>query len=218
VQQRALYVTFVFLKLFVSEGLLEVVAHEPVPEEARAFPLFRAPGNRDRTGRVRDWWLWDGEREWRVGELTPEQEELPIREIWTYPALVACIEDGWTPATAEAIRLAHVAEMARQEREREAKGELPPPPSEPRIRHFLYFPAELQAQQAAAAIGATGLAAEVHGPADDEEDVSDLPWLVVAEGPFRAGQDDVETLSAPLEQIAESFGGDYDGEQVGPLR
>ena len=76
-----------------------IVGHEPVPEAAQSFPLFRAAGFVDREGRVHDWWLWDGERAWRIGKLSDAQRALPIRAVWNDTALIERIEEGWTPAT-----------------------------------------------------------------------------------------------------------------------
>ena len=64
----------------------------------QSFPLFRAAGIPDsRTWKVDTWWLWDGEKEWRVGAITEEQRKLPIRGIVNHEALVSYIERDWTP-------------------------------------------------------------------------------------------------------------------------
>ena len=65
----------------------------------RAFPTFRAGTPDPVTRKVETWWWWDGEREWRVGPLTPEQRAFPIRGVWNDTMLVARLEAGWTPAT-----------------------------------------------------------------------------------------------------------------------
>ena len=51
------------------------------------------------TRKVKVWWLWDGEKEWRVGEITAEQRGLPIRGVWNDTLLIERIESGWTPET-----------------------------------------------------------------------------------------------------------------------
>ncbi|WP_176536262.1 hypothetical protein [Rhizobium sp. L9] len=43
------------------------------------------------------WWLWDGEKEWRIGQLSAEQHQLSIRGVWNDTLLVERIEFGWTP-------------------------------------------------------------------------------------------------------------------------
>ena len=98
VKQKEQFVTFFPLGAAVHRGIFEIVTHEEIPEEAQAFPLFRDGVENPKTGRVNDWWLWDGQREWRVGDLTPEQRQLPIRAIWTDLLLIQRIEEGWTPS------------------------------------------------------------------------------------------------------------------------
>jgi hypothetical protein len=91
------FVTFFPLGAAVNRGIVEVVGNMAVPDEAKPFPLFRA-GTPDRdTKKVNTWWLWDGEKAWRVGELTPEQMKLPIRGIWNDTALVERLESDWLP-------------------------------------------------------------------------------------------------------------------------
>jgi hypothetical protein len=91
------FVTFFPLGAAVKRGIVEIVGNTTVPDEAKAFPLFRS-GIPDRdTKKVNTWWLWDGEKEWRVGELTPEQMKLPIRGIWNDTVLVERLEADWLP-------------------------------------------------------------------------------------------------------------------------
>ncbi len=45
------------------------------------------------------WWLWDGEKSWKVGEISPAQRKLPIKEVMNDTMLIELIEDGWTPET-----------------------------------------------------------------------------------------------------------------------
>lgn len=92
------FVAFFPVGAAVAQGILRPVAHESVPERLQVLPLFRAAGNIDpKTGKVLDWWLWDGERSWPVGELRPEHRHLPIQEVLNDTMLVQRIEDGWTP-------------------------------------------------------------------------------------------------------------------------
>lgn len=94
------FMTFFPLGAAVNRGIVAVVSNLPVPDHARPFPLFRAAGNRDRdTGKIKDWWLWDGDKEWRVGNITEEQRMLPIRGIWNDTMLIEQIESEWTPET-----------------------------------------------------------------------------------------------------------------------
>ncbi|MHB1003549.1 MAG: hypothetical protein ACYC1B_06965 [Thermoleophilia bacterium] len=98
VKQKEQFMVFVPLGAMVNRDIVKVVANEPIPEENREFPLFRA-GNADTLGdgKVKVWWLWDGENEWKVGEITPEQRKLPIRSVLNDTMLIKRIEEGWTP-------------------------------------------------------------------------------------------------------------------------
>jgi hypothetical protein len=98
VKQMHLFVTFFPLKaeLRRKDSVFTIIGNEPIPEYAMPFPVFRN-GLPDCDGNVHDWWLWDGEKEWKVGMLTPE-------EIRSYPrlggmndtALIQMIENGWS--------------------------------------------------------------------------------------------------------------------------
>jgi len=99
VKQRHRFVTFVPLQAAVNREIFSIVGNEEVPEEAKEFPIFRAGVIDQETMKVATWWLWDGEKEWRIGELTPEQRSFPIASVWTPVALVQRIESGWTPET-----------------------------------------------------------------------------------------------------------------------
>lgn len=83
IEQTEADIAFVFLLDDLRNNLASIVAHQDVPERFRPFPMFRAGIVNPASGRVECWWLWDGEREWKVGELTPELFRLPIREVWS---------------------------------------------------------------------------------------------------------------------------------------
>jgi len=91
------FTTFFPLQAAVNRHIVDLVGKVRVPERLQAFPLFRDGVADPPTGRVAVWWLWDGEREWRVGKLTSEQRRLPIRGIWNDTFLVERIEEGWRP-------------------------------------------------------------------------------------------------------------------------
>jgi hypothetical protein len=85
------------LQAAVDRGLVEVIGNVSVPESLQAFPTFRSGMVNPQTKKVESWWLWNGEREWPVGALTPEQRMLPIRGVWNDAILVQRIEEGWRP-------------------------------------------------------------------------------------------------------------------------
>lgn len=93
------FVTFFPLQAAVNRKIFEVIDNCEIPASGQRFPLFRAAGHIDREGRVHDWWLWDGDKEWRIGKLTVEQSKLPIRSVLNDSQLIKDIEDDWTPQT-----------------------------------------------------------------------------------------------------------------------
>ena len=90
VKDREQFLVFFPLGAACNRGLVKIVAHESIPEHARPFPLFRADSS------MTDCWLWDGHREWRIGELTETQRDLPIRKGVNDTMLIHMIETSWS--------------------------------------------------------------------------------------------------------------------------
>jgi len=80
-------------------GLVSNVGNISVPANLLEFPVFRAGIADSTTGNARDWWLWDGENEWKVGKTTDQQRKDPIRGVWNDTMLRERIESRWTPET-----------------------------------------------------------------------------------------------------------------------
>jgi hypothetical protein len=93
------FIVFFPLRAAINAGVVAVVGNERVPSEYVAFPLFRAGVADPKSGKVATWWLWDGEKEWKVGELDEQQKRLPIRGVWNDTLLVDRIISGWTAET-----------------------------------------------------------------------------------------------------------------------
>lgn len=87
-----LFCTFFPVQGVHKAGLIRWLGTAPIPGSRQNFPLFKASA-----GGSDNWWLWDGEKEWRVGKITKEQMKLPVREICNFPALVQLIEKNWLP-------------------------------------------------------------------------------------------------------------------------
>ncbi len=99
VNQPEKFVNFFPLQAALNQGIFEIVGNQPVPDTAESFPLFRTGIVDPVTGKVRVWWFWDGEKEWKVGDISEEQRNLPLRGIWNDTLLIERIESGWTPST-----------------------------------------------------------------------------------------------------------------------
>lgn len=97
VHQTPLFSCFFPLNAAVKQGRVAVAGKVRVPNELSAFPVFRAGMLNPATGKVDNWWLWDGENEIRIGSLTPEQRKLDIRGVWNDTLLIERIEKQWRP-------------------------------------------------------------------------------------------------------------------------
>ncbi len=88
--------TFFPLGAACNRGIVRVVASEEIPRHSESFPIFRS-SHRDKTGkRAGPWFLWDGQREWRVEDLSNEQlRDYPPRGIWNDTLLIERILAGW---------------------------------------------------------------------------------------------------------------------------
>jgi hypothetical protein len=95
-KQPEQFAAFVFVRIGLKRGSMHPVAHVDVPPGLRPLPVFKS-GLRDRNGRIDVWWLWDGEKDWRVGRLSPEQRKFPMREVIGDEVLIRRIEAGWRP-------------------------------------------------------------------------------------------------------------------------
>jgi hypothetical protein len=91
--------TFFPLKAAIQQGIYKIVANYDVSESNRSFPIFRTGIVDPKTKKVLVWWLWDGEKEWKIGDLTLEQRKLPIRGVWNVAMLEQRIEEDWRPET-----------------------------------------------------------------------------------------------------------------------
>jgi hypothetical protein len=91
--------TFFPVAAAIKRGIFKIVGHKEIAPPNKIFPIFRAAGLVDPdTKNVSAWSFWDGENEWRVGQITAEQRNMPIRSIWNDTLLIERIESGWTPA------------------------------------------------------------------------------------------------------------------------
>ncbi|HEV2208653.1 MAG TPA: ribonuclease E inhibitor RraB [Verrucomicrobiae bacterium] len=197
---KELFFTFFPLQAAIKRGVMEVVANESIPALAQKFPLFRSGIRNPATGKVEVWWLWDGEKAWKVGQLTDAQLDLPIKQIPSYLMLVERIENGWTPRRAEDfIDQARASSKATENGPQASRG-----PAQ--ARHFLIFNDRTNAENAAKKIRDLNL----------EVCVSELGqnWGVsVLQQDL--SYDAVTSLTERLRTIATSASGFYDGTEIG---
>ena len=93
--QKEAFLVFFPLQTAVNAGIFKIVGHCGVPGHVTEIPEF-STGLQDRvTKKVKEWWLWDGKRETRGGEIHDSRRGTRIPEVWSAPLLVENIERGW---------------------------------------------------------------------------------------------------------------------------
>lgn len=96
VTQEPVFSTFFPLGAAVNRQIVSIAGHEKITSDLQILPLFRNGILNPQTKKVEVWWLWDGEKSWKVGEITQEQRKLPLLGIWNDTMLIKRIESGWT--------------------------------------------------------------------------------------------------------------------------
>ncbi|SDO24230.1 hypothetical protein VRC24_00685 [Pseudomonas poae] len=97
VEEKTNFWIFFPVSAALKQGLIQKAKSCNVPGHSKETPTFRAGVVDPSTGRVDTWWFWNGDKEWKVGEITEEQRKLPIRGSWNDTLLVQRIEEGWLP-------------------------------------------------------------------------------------------------------------------------
>jgi hypothetical protein len=98
VAQPERFVVFFPLGAAVNRSIVHIVARFDVPERFQQLPLFKVAGPIVQyTGEVKNWWLWDGTKEWREDPLAVEHYDLPSKCIVTDVTLIEWIESSWHP-------------------------------------------------------------------------------------------------------------------------
>lgn len=194
-QAKETYFFFYPLVPALKQGLVHSICKEPIPEWAMPFPLMRMEGNVDRSGRVLDWWLWNGDREWPVGKLTPELAALSIVGIWTHPYLVEMILRDWTPAYDRANSDLVISQEMTSTDTCVAGT----------VQHYVYFPSHEAAADACKRFQAEGYLLEMR-PSMEQ-------WLVLVHQDA-AAEEAFSAFRDSLERLAELLGGEYDGWEV----
>jgi len=100
VQQPEAFLCFFPLGAACRRDLIQITGNEPIPSWAQPFPVFRT-GVAGPSGRVYQWFLWDGKSETSIAELTPELAALPVLTgVWNHTLLAERIATAWRPGLA----------------------------------------------------------------------------------------------------------------------
>jgi len=97
--------TFCPIYRVVNIGDWERVGNFPVPEVAQKFPIFKGTNALPKDNqKEKIWSLWDGEKSWRVGKLSlEEQMKYPKKCIYNDTGLIHAIETGMGPGGFEKL-------------------------------------------------------------------------------------------------------------------
>lgn len=95
----AAFQCFFPLRAALDQGIVSVVGNVELSASEKNFPTFRAGVMNPATRKVDVWWLWNGQEEWKVGDLTAEQRRLSIRGVWNDTLLRDRLESEWWPET-----------------------------------------------------------------------------------------------------------------------
>ncbi len=95
VNQPVRFSAFIRLNSAVKRGNVEIAGRVAVPQNLQEFPLFRAGSYDLATDTNGAWWLWDGQREWMVGDLSADEWKYPLRGVWNTALFVERLESGW---------------------------------------------------------------------------------------------------------------------------
>lgn len=218
VEERERFFAFVFIPPYLPKGDVRIVARLEVPPRAQGIPLMKFSLPLPSGAISQDWWLTDGDRQWHVGDLTPEQEELSCGEtILPLDLLIERIETGWSPRdsvrkdqklTKEDLELEAIVSAFRSGGPVRSPTEMHVPHSA--IRHFLFCDGESEANALARELRTAGFETEIDQSDDDDEERF---WTLVAR-PSADKSDSPDEQAEELEALAGKHRAIYDGWEV----
>lgn len=85
-KKDATFSTFFPASYATGEGLLEKIGHADVPENDQVLPLMRMGVDRDGSGSILSWSLFDGEKQ-VAAKMAEDERELPIVSVPSFDVL-----------------------------------------------------------------------------------------------------------------------------------
>ena len=195
---KEVFSTFFCVQAAVNRKIVQVAGYAEVPPHARPFPMFRHGFPSQDTGKVEQWMLWDGIKQWKIGKLTDEQLDFPILSIPSYPVLVDWIETGWTPRRSDEF-----VDRARAEMQRTGT---PSPTAKAieKMHHYLVFNDRERGKKALRQIFGLGLEACL-------TDLGGSCGIKVLQPDL--APDEIARITKRLEEVASAVGGTYNGDE-----
>jgi Regulator of ribonuclease activity B len=203
------YFIFTPLGLACRRKQAVIVGNEPVPSWARGIPLMRMANRFDENGKGHDWYLWDGVRTWPATGKPEELNKVSIASIWGHDVLIDRLAEGWLPSddpvenpSSRDERLNYLSDTKETTKALEGESEI----SEPRqVRHYLYFPTETSARDAAEVLKADGYSAHVRRSKAQDS------WLLQLTAHTQLDENELSKTMTYLKSLAAAKGGEYDG-------
>ena len=191
------------LEIPESDGVARFRGNASVPAQyENGVPLFKANSSVLPDGQAEpgQWWLDDGTKEWRVGNLGPEHFNIPSCTLWSLSALRREIDQA---SNATAQPTPSEVESAREDLSSGTKGDR-------RAKFYFYFDSREDAVNAASAIKGKKPFFEMTVRSDKE----DSKTALIGSAILNEGWTEIEALELFFEQIAIDFRGEYDGNQL----
>lgn len=198
------YFTFYPVSAAVSQGLVAIAAHHPIPAGQELPTTFRRRGAIARDGTVLTWLIFDDTQETLKWTLSPEERRLSIASIWNHAFLVDRLAEEWRP---ENEPPSEEVSQAQPPRDEPLNATAAPADEGPlRMAHYLYFPSAKAGKPVATELRKRGFEVESRRSGDEQN------WLVLAT--HAVAGEEAERARDELEQLAEQHGGTYDGSEV----
>jgi hypothetical protein len=196
------YFTFYPAGAAVSQKLIEIVDHQPVPPGRELPATYRRRGGMTPEGRVTAWLICDGVKEALRTDLSAEERRLFIASIWNHSFLVERLVAEWRPEAEPAAGTVSGSPPAPDHiREPEASSE---GDKSRRASHYLYFPSEKVGKAVASVLKKRGFEVESRRGANEGN------WLVLVAHSLIEGEE-FQRVRDELEHLAQQHSGEYDG-------
>lgn len=213
-QKKESYFVFTPLRLACRRKQATIVSNQPVPEWAQGIPIMRMANGFDENGKGRDWYLWDGIETWPATGNPEDLNNLSIAAIWGHDILTERLAERWLPSdepveNPSSVKFEQQGSYTKAEQAKEESEVLRPDSPEPQeVRHYLYFPTEIVANNATRILKAHGYSAEARRSEAQDS------WLILVSSLAQLDQEQLNDAMTYLKDFAASRGGEYDGWDV----